>query len=277
MSRKIVIDRNKCIGCGLCIHECTRLVIELEDETAVIKGSGCNMCGHCIAICPSSAVSYDSDGSISMPESVDDSKGNIDPEELLYFIKKRRSIRAYEEKDIPETVFERLLEAGRFSPTGGNVQSNRFIILRDSIAAVRDKVLSVLKKMSEDEDYLTANGLSKYRNTWGRLKEIYAETGEDRVFYKAPCVILFTSKDTTGTGDLNAGIAASRVELLAYSLGLGACYIGFLRRAVDYDPELRKMLGLREDEQYVTGFSLGYPKFSYRRMVERDPADVRFL
>lgn len=277
MNKTIQIESDKCIGCGLCIHDCTRLVIELEDNKAVVKGSGCNMCGHCVAICPCDAVSYSGSGEDFVPELVDHSKGNPDPEELLYFIKKRRSIRSFKREAVPQNYLDMIIEAGRFSPTGGNVQSNRFIIIRDKVSFVRDKVLSVLKEASEDDGFLESNGLVKYKKTWAGMKKIYDETGEDRLFYDPPAVVIITSRDLTGNGSLNAGIAASRMELAAYSLGLGICYIGMLKRAADYEPEMKEMLGIGNDEQFVTAFSIGFPQYDFRRMVERNEADVRYL
>lgn len=45
---------------------------------------------------------------------------------VLEAIKSRRSIRDYENKDIPETIMEHLMEAIRWAPSAGNLQSRRF-------------------------------------------------------------------------------------------------------------------------------------------------------
>ena len=51
------IDKEKCIGCGLCAGDCLGKAISLESGKAeMIKG--CFMCGHCVAICPTEAVSF---------------------------------------------------------------------------------------------------------------------------------------------------------------------------------------------------------------------------
>jgi len=46
-------------------------------------------------------------------------------------IKTRRSVRAYQEKDIPEDVLKRILEAARLAPSAGNRQQWKFIVVRD--------------------------------------------------------------------------------------------------------------------------------------------------
>ncbi len=45
---------------------------------------------------------------------------------VLDAIKSRRSIRDYENKDIPETILDSLVEALRWAPSAGNLQSRRF-------------------------------------------------------------------------------------------------------------------------------------------------------
>ncbi len=43
----------------------------------------------------------------------------------------RRSIRKYKDKQVPEKLVRRILEAGRFAPSAGNSQSWRFVVIRD--------------------------------------------------------------------------------------------------------------------------------------------------
>jgi len=50
---------------------------------------------------------------------------------LLDLILSRRSIRRYENKDIPEEVLQQILEAGRQAPSAANRQPIRFVIVKD--------------------------------------------------------------------------------------------------------------------------------------------------
>lgn len=43
------VDKEKCIGCGLCIKDCFVRDIELIEGKALIKNITCFKCGHCIA------------------------------------------------------------------------------------------------------------------------------------------------------------------------------------------------------------------------------------
>jgi ferredoxin len=55
---KVVIDQDKCTGCGLCVGACAASAIELEDKKArMVKDfPACISCGDCVAICPEEAI-----------------------------------------------------------------------------------------------------------------------------------------------------------------------------------------------------------------------------
>ena len=58
----------------------------------------------------------------------------------LQWIKSRRSIRSYQEKDIEDEVVDAILEAAMSAPSAGNQQPWQFIVVRDrdKLAAVSD-------------------------------------------------------------------------------------------------------------------------------------------
>lgn len=56
------IDKNLCIGCGICEEQCPFGAIEMVDGLAV-AGDACNLCGACIEVCEVEALSIeDSEG-----------------------------------------------------------------------------------------------------------------------------------------------------------------------------------------------------------------------
>lgn len=55
MNNTIIIDKEKCIGCGLCVKDCVASAIKLEGGKAEVF-KDCIECGHCFAVCPQNAV-----------------------------------------------------------------------------------------------------------------------------------------------------------------------------------------------------------------------------
>ena len=51
-----IIDKNKCIGCGKCINTCYFHALAFDDKIPKVKEFGCEGCGACELICPSSAI-----------------------------------------------------------------------------------------------------------------------------------------------------------------------------------------------------------------------------
>ncbi len=50
------IDRDLCIGCGLCCKSCAAAALTLQNRKAVL-GEGCTLCGICLQSCPKNALS----------------------------------------------------------------------------------------------------------------------------------------------------------------------------------------------------------------------------
>ena len=116
----------------------------------------------------------------------------------------------------------------------------------------------------------------QYISTWQSMYEDYIAKGTDRLFYGAPCVIVMTGDAGSVGSIVDAGIAASRIELTANFMGLGICYTGFLRRAASFDTDIRKLLALEDREEILIAFTLGYPDYEYLRTVDRRPPQIRY-
>ncbi len=54
------LDRNACIGCGMCVEVCPHQVFVVEGEKAVIVAfNSCMECGACAVNCAVSAITVD--------------------------------------------------------------------------------------------------------------------------------------------------------------------------------------------------------------------------
>lgn len=272
---QIIVNQDKCIQCGICIKACSRNLIKILKQKIKVDSSLCNQCGHCFASCPSKAIEI-KNGYIEKMEEFDEKKVFLDPEEFLYFQKFRRSIRHYKDKPVEEEKLNLILQAGRFSPTASNGQKNRYIVIEKNLDEIREKSLLALKNLAEKIEANDKN-MAYYKLAWESMYQEFKEENIDPLFFHAPQVILIVSDDTSGYEEVNAGIAASRMELQANALGLGVCYIGFFQEACRQSQEVRDLLGLKEGEKNLVTFVLGYPSIEYKRTVARKPLNVSYI
>ncbi len=61
-SKKIVINKTWCKGCGICAALCSGvLIIDSSGKAAVVNAAQCTACGKCITHCPDFAISIRED------------------------------------------------------------------------------------------------------------------------------------------------------------------------------------------------------------------------
>ncbi|PWX26242.1 nitroreductase, partial [Clostridium perfringens] len=230
------VDTSKCIGCTLCMQDCIVSDIEMVDGKAHIKNESCMECGHCIAICPKEAVS-DSDYDMSKIQEYNKDSFDIDSDRLLNFIKFRRSTRLFQNRDVEDEKLEKIIEAGRFTQTGSNLQNVSYVVVKDKIQELRKIVLETLKSLGENllNKETTPENIKRYCYMWIKMYNDFLEdpNGEDKLFFKAPALIIVKSEST-----VNASLAASNMELMTNALGLGTYFSGFLQRASEVNPKI---------------------------------------
>ena len=270
------VDRETCIACMQCIKDCPTQVITLEEGKAEIHNDwGCIKCGHCLAICPVYAISTDD---YDMEEVIpyEKEKFEIDPDQLLRFIKFRRSVRRFKDKLVEKEKLEQIIEAGRFTQTSTNNQDVSYIVITDKLDEVRKMAYESLKKrgemilanMTPETEYLR-----RYANAWVKMHEAYhADAKKDRLFFNAPAVILVTTPTP-----LNGGLASSNMELMVDALGLGTFFSGFFAIAIQNDEKLQEFLGISKKNPLVSCLVVGYPDVKYKRTVPRKKAEICWL
>ena len=255
--KPIIIDKEKCIGCGKCVKDCVSEKLAVIDGKAEFRYERCIQCGHCFAICPTGAVSMR-----NYPDMLDEKPTDmteIDSDTLLKAMRSRRTIRQFKDKKIEADVIDKIIEAGRYCPTGTNAQDFAFTVITDIIPQLEKECVKFFrfgqKAITPFSSYI--------KNT----------TIDDNFFFKkAPLVIVVSSKGST-----SACLASSYMELMAESLGLGVLYSGFFVAAAKLNPKIGSMLELEKGFKPVTTLVIGYPDVKYERIPPRNKAKVNYI
>ena len=266
------VNKEKCIGCSQCVKDCPASAISLNENKAEINNTTCFKCGHCIAICPVEAVSTDD---YNMEEVIpyDKAKFTVDAENLLNFIKFRRSTRRFKNQKVEKEKIEKIIDAGRFTQTSTNMQDVSYTIVKDSIPELRRMTLGTLNAMADkmlgSEE--TPKHLLKYAHMWKRMYESFVENpdGPDQLFFKAPLLIIVKAQN-----EIDGGLASAKMELMIDALGLGTYFSGFFERAAAMNPKIGEMIGLKEGEKIISCMVIGYPRVEYKRTVPRKEARI---
>ena len=269
----ISIDQEKCIGCGLCVADCFPNDLIMKDEKAAATNKTCIKCGHCIAICPVNAASL-SDYDMTEVKAYDADTFDVPAENLLNFIKFRRSVRKFTDKPIEKEKIQQIIEAGRFTPTGSNRQPVSYIVVQDEIKTLTGLGLEGLNQLGKNilEDKSNKNPLFKfYAKRWMKMYEDYLANPElpTNLFFNAKGIILVVSDSP-----IDGGLAASSMELMTPALGLGMFFSGFFVRAAMGNPKIKAFLGIDDSKEVIACLVMGYPDMKYQRTVPRKKADV---
>lgn len=153
----------------------------------------------------------------------------------------RRSVRKFTGRDVSNEDLKKILEAGRWAPSAGNVQPWEVIVVR------------------------------------GReLKERLAEAALSQEFVaEAPVVIVVCvdlKKASRAYGERGRSLyciqdsaaAIQNMLLAAHSLGLATCWVGAF-----YEEEVKDILGIPEGFRPVALIPLGYPAYKPEKPSRR--------
>lgn len=142
--------------------------------------------------------------------------------EVFEAIERRRSVREYDSRAVPDDVLMKVLETGRIAPSASNIQPWHFIVVKDP---VRRKALSDGK--------------------WAKF------------LTESPVVIVGcgNKKKSPGWNVVDVTIAMQQMVIAATAEGLGTCWIGSF-----YEDRVRKALKVPEGFGIVAMLTVGYSR-----------------
>jgi nitroreductase len=151
--------------------------------------------------------------------------------EFSELIEERRSIRAYQQREVEEEKLRKVLHAASRAPSAGDLQAYQIVVARDP-----------------------------------RARRSLAGAAYDQLFVgEAPVVLVFVASPSRsavryGSRGKNlycvqdATIACAYAQLAAHDLGLGACWVGAFSEQM-----ARESVGVAADEVPVALLPIGYP------------------
>lgn len=143
---------------------------------------------------------------------------------VLETVKKRYSVRNYQDRQVEEEKLQKLLEAARVAPSAHNKQPSRLLVVREKAG------LEKLKKGANvHEAPLAIIVLGDSKDVWVR------------------------PYDQKNTLDIDASIVADHIVLTATELDLGTLWVCY------FDPEvIRKEFNLPVEIEPITIIGVGY-------------------
>ena len=172
----------------------------------------------------------------------------INMDNLMEFLKTRRTYRRFEQKAIDQEIIDEILLAARYASSAANRQPLSYIVIKDA-----DKVAEVFR----------------YTKWAGALPPEQGQPKENErpVLFIAVVENMNINKNC----DTDAGLAISNMTLAAWNRGVGSCMIGACDK-----PTLSKMFGLNENQVLHTVVAFGYPSHVSHIVDAENPEKVKY-
>lgn len=247
------------------------------------------LCGHCEAVCPSSAITVKKLNSAlnlnHVVETVEALKpGDYDTENLVQLMRSRRSCRNFSKRPVALSLLEDLVKIGTTAPSGTNSQGWNFILApeRNDVIRLGELTGDYYKKLNEQAEkphyrvfsqIFGGDALGKYyENYYEKIAQALQEwerKNVDRLFHGATAAIVVTSKKDSSCPAEDAMLATQNILLAAHSLGLGSCLVGFAVQAIRRSENMREAVGIFREEEVYSVIALGYPALRYNKVGGR--------
>lgn len=177
-----------------------------------------------------------------------------------------RAIRRYADRDVPDELIHRCLEAATWAPSGGNRQAWRFCVLRSAEAR---HVLGPAYRQGWAEmapDY----GLDRPQSDPAKARLKARMDDFVIAFESIPAYVLFCAKRRPWPERLTDGASifpsVQNFMLAARALGLGTVLTGWF---VNCEDELRRLVGIPDDWAIAALVTVGFPAEPHVPVVRR--------
>lgn len=193
--------------------------------------------------------------------------------DLEHLFKTRRSIRLYQQRDVPDELLRQAIEIAAYAPTGGNRQSYRFVVVkrRAVIEAIADAVQAKAALMASwpearefgdtverwqtnsaffrDAPVLIAALVGNYASTADFLMTARGEADPE-------ATEMMAARRFGSTRIQSVAATIGYLLLVLHQMGLGAVY---MTGPLQAKREIEAILGVGADMQFAALVPVGYP------------------
>ena len=110
--------------------------------------------------------------------------------DFFELLKKRRSIRDFEEKDVPLETLMEIIKESCLAPSSGNGQPWRFVIVRNR---------GLIKRLSDESKKNILFYIEKNPGAPVKKYEVALRNKDFNVFYNAPCLVYIGGSKKVGS------------------------------------------------------------------------------
>jgi nitroreductase/NAD-dependent dihydropyrimidine dehydrogenase PreA subunit len=263
----ILVDQDLCTRCGICSSVCAMGVLDPADENRLpkvntVNAGMCIGCGHCEVCCPTQALVINDrpEEKVRLPAGA----GTITPDDIAYYLKKRRSVRKFTKDPVPREKIVEILDIARYAASAGNGQPVEWIVVHDpgKVRKIAGLTIEWMKTLQN-----TSHPMSGYIpmliGAW--------ESGRDVICRGAPHLVIATIPEGNPMAQTDAIIALTHFDIAAPAFGIGACWAGFVAMATtSYEP-LRKELGIPSGRKIAYALMFGNPQYRIYGIPRRNP------
>lgn len=266
----ILVDQNLCTHCGICSNVCSMAIIDPADGKALpnvadAKAGMCIKCGHCEAFCPSQALLLNDrpDEKVRLPMGA----GTIAPDDMGYYLRKRRSVRHFTKDPVPKEKILELLDIARYAASAGNGQPVEWIVIHDPKKVKKIAALTVewLKTLT-GSNHPMSGYIPALIGAW--------ESGRDVICRGAPHLLVATILEGNLIAQTDAIIALTHFDVSAPAYGIGTCWAGFIAMAASSYKPLQKELGIPAGRRCAYAMMFGHPQYKICGIPRRKPLEV---
>ena len=187
-----------------------------------------------------------------------------DADTVMEAIFNRRSIRKFTDEPVSEEDIRRIVEAGRWAPSGENSQGWRFIIIREK------GIIDQLGKISGNGSARRFTGEYVSKRLMDRFNTLQDEEKKKAAFQKlmsgdvsrfvsqAPVVIAVIVKKDVWDVQIDPAAAIENMLIMISALGLGACWVIAPCTDIRDELEVNEILDIPRDFKVISIIPVGH-------------------